>query len=379
MDMDLEDNGRRDAYSNFEPVDSVNLAPGSLPPLRNAHVPSVLRSLTESSESASLPSAETYLSIFISSKQAQQYSSILKYICNLLCVILLMTKLSRDSRYISWFLVILPLFVSNTISFCERLSEVHFILVTQDQDEFSLPRAFRPVASIIDILGSFYIKLVLCIYLSYEYSISLNEISLLIPLWITFGLASLLRFTAKDLTSESNRSARYTSTQTRLVLVFGLTFQFLQRVAQPLLILLKLGDKLSMRTHWSIVFGPSWVTLFFVLACSLLLISFAPLISSHGNQTLRDVTKILIYLLASRLAVGAICSIIFLVLLSERLDYYESSNIHGSDVSINRILLPLVVFFLFLLVIQPLVMQTTVKYQVSLFSSRKSHFQLMYA
>jgi hypothetical protein len=349
--------------------------------IRHANINALLISINDSSQALSIPSQEGgYFSIFFSSKQSQQIS-ILKYLGNLATVLMIWYKLGASSTSCPWILVFSPLFFSNLLTLSMKTSEIHYLLNIR---EVPLLRACRQFATIFDVFASIYVKIVIVCLLSFKYDLDSTSDTLLylsFPFWFFLILSVTCRFLNKDPqhnrtldNEEGERSdaAPFTTstpflTRHRFLTWLGIVVIVLQRGIQPLLILLKLNNTMGEETHWAAVFFPLWGLIFFVLGCAVLLVSFAPYVSvnGNGNQQLKEITLVLVYLIAFQLALGAICSTVFLINLSQKLDSISSNQTRGSDTSTARIILPIIIMFAVLTAVNPIFIRFTTKYQVS--------------
>jgi hypothetical protein len=361
--------------------------------IRHANINALLISVNDSSQALSIPSQEGgYFSIFFSSKQSQQVS-ILKYFGNFATVLMIWYKLVASSTFCPWILVFSPLFLSNLLTLSMKASEIHYLLNVR---EVPLLRGCRQFATILDVCGSIYVKAVIVCLLSFKYDLDSTSDTLLylsVPFWLFLILSVTCRFLNKD--PQHNRSpdneegertdaAPVTAAtpflnRHRLLTWLGIGVIVVQRGIQPLLILLKLNNTLGDENHWAAVFFPLWGLIFFVLGCAVLLTSFAPYVSAsgNGNPQLKEITLVLVYLIAFQLALGAICCCISLVNLSQKLDYISSNHARGSDVSNATIILPLVVMSATLTAVNPVFVRFTTKYQVRCFRSPSSVFNFL--
>jgi hypothetical protein len=334
--------------------------------LRRVNITALLTSISQSSQSMNIPDMQdSYFTLFFSSKQSQQMI-IPKYVCNFTAVLLLMLKLSNYSHTLSWFFVFFPLFFSNLITFTTKCTEIHYLLKVRD---LPVLRAVRQFATLVDLLGSVYLKIVLLVYLTTETPAS-NLLFYCLPFWLclagSIGLRIWNQQINADVAENMSRAIPNTKlTRQQLLNWFSIGMLLLLRGAQLLLIGLKLNHNLSPSTHWSIVFVPCFFLLFFMMACSLLLVSFSPFVTSMtiGSALLKEITLLLVYLVAFQIAFGSICCMTFLILLSKRLDYEYSHHMYGQDVPTTTILYPLLILFLLLLLVNPLYIRFTTKYQ----------------
>lgn len=120
-----------------------------------------------------------------------------KFLCNLVFLCFLVAKLEEKEdisaeeehfsivSYLSWYAVMLPLFMSNGISFYTKYVELQHLM----QSSESVFRMIKQIASLVDLVGSFYAKLVLCVYLTngYDSNIKLRLSIALLPCWILVG------------------------------------------------------------------------------------------------------------------------------------------------------------------------------------------------
>lgn len=354
-----------------------NVGEATISNARHVNMRALFLSISDSSQSLHIPSLQdSYLTLFFSSKQAQQIM-IPKYVCNFLTVMLLMMKFSDNYSNLTWGLVSLPSFFSNFLSFSAKFSEIYYLLKVR---EMSLLAPLRQYAVVIDLLGSIYFKGILLGYLQSNMEIQ-NILPYSIPFWLFLAVSIGLRVWNQQVHANFNPSSRIPSTnltKQEVLNWLAITVLFLERGIQLLLIGLKLNNELSVSTRWSIVFGPCWAILFFTMSCAILLISFSPFISSMttGSAVLKEITVVLVYLIAFQLALGSICSIAFLVLLTKRLDYEYSNHAYGEEISTHSILAPLLVLFLILSLFNPIFLRFASKYQVGKFSSLPFSFFL---
>lgn len=315
----------------------------------------------ESGSSSVMLSEESYFSFFFSNRQTQQIAAA-KYVCNLAFILFLGIKLQTGGGPWAW--VLFPLFLSNIITCIVAVQEIHSLLPIVD----SYFRLIRQVATLVDLIGSFCAKVAFCVILDVKSGHSSSWTTLLSPLWVCIVLSSILRcFHCSPRSLPAALRTRH-----RLATIVTMIGYLLQRGLQPLLVTMRYDGLIS--TNWSIVAAPTWLLIFFGLGCTLLLVSFAPFVHSNSNADLRKVAHRLIYVLATQLAAISVCSLFFLVLCTQKMDFNDNSGNDteegGSDVSnhdFTRVSLPLVVMFVALLALNPILLNISNAYQVPSF------------
>lgn len=307
-----------------------------------------------------------YFSLFYSSRNAQKIVAPQNF-CNFLFVIMLSIKFADDS--IPWMGVFSVLFVSDLLSFIVKIQEL--TIVAHLADVFG--KFVRQMAALIDLAGSATGKIILCYFLSNKAPFTFNVTGrhlftiLLLPHWLGMVISAILRITVFSCSTEvSAQFARYK--------IFGIVLSiisFVIRGVQLLLVTMRIDGMLA--AHWAIIFSPSWAIIFFSLGCTTLLLSFAPFIHANANTQLRETAITLAYIVAALTTTVAVCSLIFVILLSQKLDYLSNlseqrqrlnKSTSNNDIDTFYIMTPMIVMFGCLMILNPLFIVYSTKYQV---------------
>lgn len=317
--------------------------------------------LTSSSQHYSSFLDESYFSLFVSPRQTKTLS-VVKLACNTIFVLLLGLKLKFDG--LPWITVFLPAFMSNVISFMIIKEEMKYVWATMGSNGAAL---CRPIAYAFDTLGSLSAKIVLITFLmtkpkdyfNTETSASPRSVwtTALTPLWIFVGLSTLLRLVPYYPVS----ATRAYKTKHIWAMLFSTVAYFLFRGLQPLLLSLRMDNIVEHR--WSIIFAPSWTLTFFGLACSVLMVSLSPFANGFTNGDFRVATQRLLYITAFQITAISVASIFFLVLVTQKLDFRDDALTGWNHDSV-RVLAPILALFVALILTQPLLTRTMLKYQV---------------
>jgi hypothetical protein len=327
-------------------------------PVRSEHGTHLL---TSSSQHYSSFLDESYFSVLVSPRQSRTFS-VVKLVCNTVFVLLLGVKLKFNG--VPWITVFLPTLLSNAITFMTIKEEMKYIWATMGSDMTAL---CRPVAYACDAIGSLAAKIVLLTFLmtkpkdyfNTETSASPRSVwtTALTPLWIFVGLSTILRLIPYYPIS----ATRAYKTKHLLAMLLSTLAYFLFRGLQPLLLSLRMDNIVEHR--WSIIFAPSWVLTFFGLACSVLMISLSPFVNGFTNGDFRVATQRLLYISAFQMTAISVASIFFLVLVTQKLDFRDNALTGWNHDSV-RVLAPILTLFVALILTQPLLARTMLRYQV---------------
>lgn len=301
-------------------------------------------------ESSVYYSEESYFSFLYSSSRQTILANRSKYFFNLLFVLALASKLS--GRNLTWYEVFSPAFLSNAVSIILCFQEVDFFLASSEPRY----RLLRHGATVVDLLGSLYCKVIICYCLNSTWTAETSWTTMLIPFWCCTIISACLRcFHSPPRSMPTPLSSRH-----RVATVISGLFYLIHRGLQPFLIALRIDEVIE--SHWSIVFAPSWSMIFLGLACALLLVSFAPFVHVNSHSDLRSSARSLVYLLSLQLAFTSSNCLVFLVLLTQRLDNVFDRTL-GHDHDIWKVAAPLLLLFTGLLVLSPMMSYMSSKFQ----------------
>ena len=269
------------------------------------------------------------------------------YLCSLVFLVLLLLRM--DGAYdIAWTIVFLPLLVSD---FAKLVDGVYLLV-----RGFAAHRKNDILCGIIDTSGLCLTRISVIHYLNNhtDDAIASSASVILIPLWLTTITTIYLR--CIHLFTPNTYEHRYFSST-----VIILSFQSIFKILQPLLVALQLDG--YMNVDWGLIAIPCWVVLFVGLICGSILIHCSSSIHQNSSQNLRYQAVQLMLLCSIQVFVVTMCCLVSVIWLVERLDFEDEVD-GGIDISWDQIIIPLICIFIFLILLYPLTIAQSHRYQV---------------